>query len=100
MYQDQHKDSRRIASFRFTLAQHFVCGLDGADQNIQADEDQIDVGDGDCDLAGDHQTAVEDVIERLEQRKIRALPFFTNNDLIEVCHRYTVILGYSQYHLR
>jgi hypothetical protein len=77
------QDNTRIASFGLPLAQDFVCCLDRTNQNIQADEDQIDVGDRDRDLAGDYESTVEHMIECFEKREISLFPLFTYDYLVE-----------------
>ena len=44
--------------------------LDGADEDIQADKDQVDVRNRDGDLTGNYEPTIEHVIECFEQGEI------------------------------
>jgi len=44
--------------------------LDGTEQHAQTQIHQIDVGDREGDVAGEHNTFVEDAIEQLEERDL------------------------------
>ena len=51
-------------------AAEFKLSLDGAEQDAQAQVDQVDIGDGKGDLAGEHHALVEHAVEQFQQGEL------------------------------
>lgn len=69
------------------MSQNLFRRFNGTEQHVETEKDQIDVSHGDRDLARDYQTAVQHVIERLEQREFAFFELLTvsptNDDLFK-----------------